>query len=509
MTLPCITDRLNNSFHTNAEKTAVQFLRDGRLETALTYADLQTRSSHMAGYFQAAGVDTSDRVMLFLPKSVGFLIAHLALLRLGALSVPVNPGFRQEEMAYLIRDSRPSLILAGIDQARMLESMDSKLNIRVIDTGKPFQDIDFLKTFSGTIAPVAVRPEDAGTIIYTSGTTGKPKGAVLTQGNLAHDATNVIDVWEIDRRDRICHALPLFHVHGLCFALHTALLVGATIVMHDRFVPEQVINTLAENTPDLCCTVFMAVPSMYIKMLETVENNPANFEHVRLWTSGSAPLLSKDFERIRTVFGKPPVEREGMSETGMNFSNPLNGRKIPGSIGQPLPHLEVKIVSPKTSQTMAVGEIGEIWLKGPGITPGYWRKPEETKKAFQDGWFKTGDLGYADQDGYYYLTDRIKNIIISGGENISPKEIETVINRIDAVLESAVVGIPDEKWGEKVVVAIRCRAEAGLDTAAIRRHCREYLHDWKTPREFRFVKEIPKNRMGKVLTDEVRQLFRA
>jgi malonyl-CoA/methylmalonyl-CoA synthetase len=354
-----------------------------------------------------------------------------------------------------------------------------------------------------------VRPEDAGTIIYTSGTTGKPKGAVLTQGNLAHDATNVIDVWEIDRRDRICHALPLFHVHGLCFALHTALLVGATIVMHDRFVPEQVINTLAENTPDLCCTVFMAVPSMYIKMLETVENNPANFEHVRLWTSGSAPLLSKDFERIRTVFGKPPVEREGMSETGMNFSNPLNGRKIPGSIGQPLPHLEVKIVSPKTSQTMAVGEIGEIWLKGPGITPGYWRKPEETKKAFQDGWFKTGDLGYADQDGYYYLTDRIKNIIISGGENISPKEIETVINRIDAVLESAVVGIPDEKWGEKVVVAIRCRAEAGLDTAAIRRHCREYLHDWKTPREFRFVKAIPKNRMGKVLTDEVRQLFRA
>ena len=294
---------------------------------------------------------------------------------------------------------------------------------------------------------------------------------------------------------------------GLGFAVHTALLVGATIVMLDRFSPEAVLDTLSRKDRDHFCTVFMAVPAMYIKMIEAVNRQPSEFAHVRLWASGSAPLLSKDFEKIQTVFGKAPVEREGMSETGMNFSNPLDGPKKPGSIGLPLPQLEVKIVSPESGEPRPAGQTGEIWLKGPGITPGYWRNPRETAKAFEDGWFKTGDLGYMDQDGYTYLTDRIKNIIISGGENISPKEVETVINRIEAVLESAVVGIPDEKWGEKVVAAIKCQPGTALKAAEIRRHCRKHVHDWKTPREIRFVEEIPKNRMGKVLTDDVRQLF--
>jgi malonyl-CoA/methylmalonyl-CoA synthetase len=445
----CITDCLNASFQAHGDKPAVCFLRRGRLETTLTYADLDAHASRMTGYFKAAGVGKADRVILFLPKSIGFLIAHLALLRLGAVSVPVNPGFRQEEMAYLVKDTRPALILAGTSQARILESVDPELDIRILDTDRVYQEIDLFQSYSDDSSFVDLRREDPGTIIYTSGTTGQPKGAVLTQGNLAHDAKNIIDIWKITRADRICHALPLFHVHGLCFAAHTALMVGATLIMHDRFAPEQVIETLAVDDPDRRCTIFMAVPSMYIKMLEAIGDAPAEFEHVRLWASGSAPLLSKDFERIRKVFGKAPVEREGMSETGMNFSNPLSGPKKPGSIGLPLPQLEVRIISTETGQTAPAGQTGEIWLRGPGITPGYWRKPKETEKAFHNGWFKTGDLGYADQDGYYYLTDRIKNIIISGGENISPKEIETVINRMDAVLESAVVGIPDDKWGKR------------------------------------------------------------
>ena len=503
----CITQCFAASFSAHGKKTALRFFRDGHLETEMTYADLDGDASRMANFFSSEGIGKGDRVMLYLPKSVGFLVAHLALLRLGAVSVPVNPGFKQAEMAYLVDDARPSLIVAGADQARILDAVDPKLNIRLLDTDRSYEKVDFFRSFSNTRLPADIRPEDPGTIIYTSGTTGQPKGAVLTQKNQAHDAKNIIGIWKITGSDVICHALPLFHVHGLGFAVHTALLAGAQINMLDLFSPEKVLGTLARNDGDHSCTVFMAVPSMYVKMMEAIGKKQPAFGHMRLWASGSAPLLSKDFERIRTVFGKAPVEREGMSETGMNFSNPLDGPRKPGAIGLPLPQLMVKIVSTETGETLPFGQIGEIRLKGPGITPGYWRKPRETEKAFEDGWFKTGDLGYVDKDGYYYLTDRIKNIIISGGENISPKEVETVINRIEAVLESSVVGIPDEKWGEKVVAAVRCRPGAKLDADEIRRHCRACVHKWKTPREIRFVEEIPKNRMGKVLADDVRQLF--
>ena len=502
-----ITQCFSESFSVHGKKTALRFFRNGKLETAMTYAGLDAEVTRVATFFSREGIGKGDRVMLYLPKSVGFLVTHVALLRLGAVSVPVNPGFKQEEMAYLVDDACPSLIVAGADQVRILNAVGFKGNVQLLDTDRPYESVNFFRSSGNTRLPADVRPEDPCTIIYTSGTTGQPKGAVLTQKNLAHDAKNIITTWKITESDVICHALPLFHVHGLCFAVHTALVAGAQIEMLDRFLPEKVIGALARKDGDRCCTVFMAVPSMYVKMMEAAGEQSPDFKHVRLWASGSAPLLSKDFERIRTTFGKTPVEREGMSETGMNFSNPLDGTRKPGSIGLPLPQLEVKIVSTETNETLPSGQIGEIRLKGPGITPGYWRKNRETEKAFEDGWFKTGDLGYVDKDGYYYLTDRIKNIIISGGENISPKEIEAVINRIEAVLESAVVGIPDEKWGEKVVAAVRCKPGATLDADEIRRHCRAHVHEWKTPRAIRFVEEIPKNRMGKVLTDNVRQLF--
>jgi malonyl-CoA/methylmalonyl-CoA synthetase len=210
---------------------------------------------------------------------------------------------------------------------------------------------------------------------------------------------------------------------------------------------------------------------------------------------------------VHATFGKQPVEREGMSETGMNFSNPLRGQRKPGSIGLPLPELEVRIVNPDTGVDVEPGQTGEIWLKGPAVTPGYWRKPEETAKAFEQGWFKTGDLGSVDQDGYYYLTDRIKHIIISGGENVSPKEVEIVINRLDDVLESSVVGVPDEKWGEKVVAAVVKKADSNIEPEDIRAFCKNHLHDWKCPKEVVFVKALPRNTMGKVLKEEVKRFF--
>jgi malonyl-CoA/methylmalonyl-CoA synthetase len=236
-------------------------------------------------------------------------------------------------------------------------------------------------------------------------------------------------------------------------------------------------------------------------------NESLDFKHVRLLASGSAPLLVKEFARIQTLFGMEPVEREGMSETGMNFSNPLKGGKKPGSIGKPLPGLAVRIVDPETFEDVASGQIGEIWLKGPGITPGYWQKPEETQKTFESGWFRTGDLGKVDEDGYYFLADRIKHIIITGGENVSAKQVEIIINQMDHVLESSVVGIPDEKWGEKVVAAIVTGPAAEVDADRVIAFCKEHLHDWKCPKQVRFTEELPRNSMGKVLKEAVKELF--
>ena len=223
--------------------------------------------------------------------------------------------------------------------------------------------------------------------------------------------------------------------------------------------------------------------------------------------SGSAPLLPKDFERIKKVFGKEPVEREGMSETGMNFSNPFRGEKKPGSIGLPLPNVEVRIVNPETCKDLASGEVGEIWLRGPNVTPGYWGKPRETEAVFVNGWFRTGDLGKKDEAGYYYITDRLKHIIICGGENISPKELESVINQHPNVSESCVIGVPDEKWGEKVVAAVVLKPRVTLAAKEIQDHCKRHLLDWKCPKEVFFLEELPRNKMGKITKEEVTKLF--
>ncbi|MGD9368717.1 MAG: AMP-binding protein, partial [Desulfobacteraceae bacterium] len=264
---------------------------------------------------------------------------------------------------------------------------------------------------------------------------------------------------------------------------------------------------LSRQTGGNRCTVFMAVPAMYTKLMDFIGDQKLDFNHMRLFTSGSAPLLVKESERIARVFGREPVEREGMSETGMNFSNPLKGKRIPGSIGIPLPGLHVRIVDPHTFADVAAGEVGELWLKSNAITPGYWRKPKETADTFIDGWFRTGDLGKVDANGYYYLTDRIKHIIISGGENISAKEVETVIDQIDGIDESVVVGEPDDKWGEKVVAAVTLKPGADVGEDEIKAYCKAHLHDWKCPKEVKFLKQIPRNTMGKILKEEVKKLF--
>jgi malonyl-CoA/methylmalonyl-CoA synthetase len=507
MNKPSLTDVFTNSFLTRLEEPAITFLRGSLTETEISYLELERDANRMANTFLKLNVEKGDRIILFIQKSLIFVVAHLALQKLGAIAVPLNPGFKQSEMQYLLNDAQAKLIVLDIDKESFIKEIAPNLNTLVIDSQKPYQDINIFRTASDDFSPVNIYPDDPGLIIYTSGTTGKPKGAILTSENLVHDVRNIIEIWEISDADVLCHALPLFHVHGLCFALHTSLLAGAHVLLMDRFSPAEVIETLSRQDGLNVCTVFMAVPAMYTKLMDYIGNRTFDFSHMRLWTSGSAPLLAQEFKRIRKLFGKEPVEREGMSETGMNFSNPLRGKRKPGSIGIPLPALEVRIVDPETGIDVKSGETGEIWLKGPGVTPGYWQKPEETAKNFDQGWFKSGDLGNIDEDGYYYLTDRIKHIIISGGENISPKEIESVLNQVNGVADSSVVGIADDKWGEKVVAAVVKDPEMNVSTEEIQAFCKKHLHDWKCPKRIAFVEELPRNTMGKVLKEEVKKFF--
>jgi malonyl-CoA/methylmalonyl-CoA synthetase len=502
-----LKNRFKASFLKQGNKKAVTFLRAGEIETEISYLQLHQDSNRIAHAFQEWGVAKTDRVVFCIQKSLISVVAHLALQKMGAIAVPLNPGFKRSELDYLLKDADASLILTEPDKEGLVKEIDPGLRVVAVDTRKPYGDIEFFRSASEEFSRVAIEPDDPGLIIYTSGTTGKPKGAVLTHKNLVHDAANIIHIWEISETDVLCHALPLFHVHGLCFALHTALLAGAHVLMLDQFSPQGVINILEKNEGEYSCTVFMAVPAMYGKLMDYLGDRKPDFGHMRLWTSGSAPLLPQDFKRIHETFGKEPVEREGMSETGMNFSNPLRGKRKPGSIGYPLPDLTVRIVNPDTGQDVAPGQTGEIWLKGPAVTPGYWRKPEETAATFEQGWFKTGDLGNIDKDGYYYLTDRIKHIIISGGENISPKEVEVVINQLADVVESSVVGVPDERWGEKVVAAVVKGADSNIKPVDVRAHCKNHLHDWKCPKEVVFVRELPRNTMGKILKEEVKKIF--
>ena len=501
-------DCFADSFLNFGEKRSISFLKNNAIETEISYARLNQDSTRLANTFLEMGVEKGDRVILYLNKSLIFVVAYLALQKIGAIAVPLNPGFKREEMSYCVKDVDVKLVLSGSEQEGVIKEIASDSAVIVINTKTPYQKLDFFQSASGVTPQVRIGPDDPALIIYTSGTTGYPKGAVLTQKNLIHDANNIINIWDITGSDVLCHALPLYHVHGLCFALHTALMAGAHTIMLESFSPEEVIKVLSSKEDKYSCSVFMAVPSMYSKIMDRAEKMDLDFSHMRLWTSGSAPLLAKDFKKIERIFGQAPVEREGMSETGMNFSNPLHGQRKPGSVGLPLPNLEVRIVDPETLADVNPGQTGEIWLKGPSVTAGYWQKPEETARSFENGWFKTGDLGFVDEDGYYYLTDRIKHIIISGGENISPKEIELVINRVAEVVESCVVGIPDDEWGEKVVAAVVIKPDSSIEPDDIIHFCKEHLHNWKCPKKIVFVQELPKNRMGKVQKEAVKNIFR-
>lgn len=498
---------LAKSMKDHSEKNALTFIREDGSREVFSYGRLDEFSSKAANYLVESGLKRSQPVILYMPKSIQFVIYYLAIQKVGAIAVPLNPTFVKSEMSYYLADTNARLIVTGEEQYDTVNEINSNVvNINVGDGDIDEASCAYKNSPADPIEP-GVEGNSPSLIIYTSGTTGTPKGAVISQNNLIHDAKNVIEIWGINEKDVLLHALPLFHVHGLGFALHTTLLTGAHVLMTETFNARKVIEHLTDSRGPNACTIFMAVPSMYMKLMDYLEDKKLNFEHVRLFTSGSAPLLESHFAKIKEVFGKEPVEREGMTETGMNFSNPLKGTRKPGSIGLPLPGLQVRIVDPDTGEEVKEGQVGELWLKSPSIISKYWNKPDETKNAFKDGWFKTGDLGRVDGEGYYYLTDRLKNIIISGGENISPKEVEQVINQKVDIEESVVVGLKDPKWGEMVAAAIKAHPGFSITEAEIMDHCRTHLQRWKCPKKVIFVSEFQKNSMGKILVDKVRELF--
>ncbi len=497
----------DDSFSESAGKKAVSFFRGMQLETQLTYKDLKEDYTRLSAYFSELGLKKGDRIVFLIEKSVFFIIAYLAALKSGCIAVPLNPGFKTDELEYLISDSDPELILVDEDKKHRIQEAGYKNTIIAIEKDQPYEKIDFFLSSDLKFKGTEIMQHDPALIIYTSGTTGNPKGAVLTHANLVSDAMNIIRIWQISEYDVLCHVLPLFHIHGLCFALNTCLLASSSIVMLDRFDPETLTPRLLEKDSLHQCTIFMAVPVMYTKLMDYIGDRKPDFSHLRLLTSGSAPLPEKEFRRITHVFGKEPVEREGMSETGMNFSNPVNGRKKPGSIGIPLPHVQVRIVNPETCEGVKQGETGEIFLKSPSITGEYLNKPDQTRAAFHKGWFRTGDLGKKDSDGYYYLTDRLKHIIITGGENVSAKQVEDVICSIDGVKEACVVGIPDRIWGEAVAALVQKDPGSDLTDSAIKEICTQKLHDWKCPKQICFTDQIPRNTMGKVLKEKVKLYF--
>ena len=493
--------RLRTNCSKYTAKTALEFVRDDGV-TAVTYQQLEDTTLRTMGYLRAKGVREGDRVALQLPKCLPFVYLHLATMRLGAISLPLNPGYPAHELSYFLQDAEARLLFADTEIRPTLTALPG--GVPAVDE-TVFLDTHSDEWFHALIAGhnpaecagLAVPQDLTATclMIYTSGTTGRPKGAELTHGNLTANITALHQAWQWQTDDVLLHILPLFHVHGLLVALHGALNAGAMTILLPRFDPEKALQTLCARK----CTILMGVPAIHRRLINTPDASAYDLSHVRLITSGSDRLPDDLFRKFTTTFGHVLLERYGMSETGMLISNPLHGERRVGSVGRPLPGVAVRIVQPETEEPLPDGHIGEVQVRGDNIFKGYWRQPEKTAAAFTpDGWFRTGDVGLREPDGYFTLKGRSRDLIISGGYNVYPSEVELVLAEHPAVQASAVIGCPDSDWGEIVVAIIIPHPQTDLTREAITTHCRAYLVNYKVPRRIIFVEDLPRNSLGKI-----------
>ncbi len=461
-----LTDLFDLSFVNRRDSTALEFAG-----TTYTFGDIDARSNRMAHLLAQRGLNQGDRLCVYLANCVELIDLYLACVKLGVIFVPINILYRDREIAHILNDAEPFMMVRAED----LETLNREAAALPADRPQTSLDGD---------APAG--------IIYTSGTTGVSKGAVLTHNNFASNAINLLTCWQITNADRFLLALPLFHVHGLGNGLHCWLASGCRMRLLSRFEH----RTAEAEFLDFRPTLFFGVPTIYVRLLDIPEPQAREIgSFMRLFVSGSAPLPAQVFEEFRTKFGHTILERYGMSENLMDISNPYAGERRPGSVGLPLPGVSVRLLD-AAGQPVQEGETGEIYLKGPNVFAGYWRREEATRAAFVDGWFRTGDLATRSPDGYYTLCGRKSDLIISSGFNIYPREIEEFLQEQDEVSEAAVIGMPDRVRGEVPVAYIVLKAE--VDPAALEQRCREKLASFKVPRSFTVVERLPRNAMGKV-----------
>ncbi|HET6951842.1 MAG TPA: AMP-binding protein [Acidimicrobiales bacterium] len=455
--------------------------------TWLTGADLLARTAAVAGRLAAAGLVPGDRVVMAGGPSADLVVAHCAALRAGLVVVPVNPAYSERELGVIVADAEPRAAL--LDDGR-LRAWARTLGPGVVVAGT---DVALPGPAAGGGPPLdATGPADPALLPYTSGTTGTPKGALLTHGNLLASTEALLLAWRWTGDDRLIHCLPLFHMHGLGVGLHGTLLAGASAVLLPRFEPEAVLAAAAD--PDLGATLFFGVPTMYARLAGAP--GVERLGGLRLCVSGSAPLSAGLHHRLAEATGQRVVERYGMTETVMLVSNPVDGERRPGTVGLPLPGVEVRLDHRGATGT------GEILVRGPNVFGGYWRRPDATAEAIVDGWFRTGDIGTFDGDGYLSIVGRAKELIITGGYNVYPREIEDLLRSHASVVDVAVVGTPSEEWGE--VVTAYVEPGPGFDAGALTAWAAPQLAPYKRPRVVHAVDALPRNPMGKVVRDRLR-----
>ncbi|WP_129674700.1 acyl-CoA synthetase [Candidatus Chloroploca sp. Khr17] len=507
--------------------------------TTITYGDLIAAARYWTLHYRQHGVIRGDRVGLYLAGGPAFLGAYLGAHLAGAAVVLINTQYRRVELDHILGDSEPRVVVCDAEGAMHLGELAARPWAQLLtdptrlkpalvelapgtlphhrgehtvdDPGSMSDPEGQLAAALEQHAPLSIneelpRPEDLAILAYTSGTTGRSKGAMLTHGGLIANSEAVCTAWNWQASDRLLLVLPLFHIHGLGVGVHGTLLRGASLVLRPRFEPEETLATLREGR----CTMFFGVPTIYTRLIDTVGAGEALRDagkHVRLFVSGSAALSPQTFADFAALAGQPILERYGMTETGMNLTNPYAGERRPGSVGGPFPGQEARIVEVQSRQPVSAGTIGEIQVRGPHVFAGYWRNPAATAEVLgEDGWFSTGDLGHCSADGYYTITGRAKELIISGGYNIYPREVEEVLLDHPGLAECAVFGLPDATFGEQVVAAVVPRDPANPPTDAELEHfCRERLAAYKRPRQIRLLTALPRNAMGKVQKHVLKQ----
>ena len=470
-----------------------------------TWRDIDSASARIANLFASLELPAGARIAAQTDKSVEALLLYLAVLRAGFVYLPLNSAYQQAELDYFIGNAEPSVVVCSPRNFPWLSTLAFKAGVKNVFTLGDDRSGSLLERaawHSDEHDVAAKQADDLAAILYTSGTTGRSKGAMLTHGNLLSNARTLHAYWGWQASDVLIHALPVFHVHGLFVASHGALLAGAKMLWFNRFDPKATIANLPR------ATVFMGVPTLYTRLLAEPGLTRQACASMRVFIAGSAPLLPETFEAWRERTGHTIVERYGMSETVMLTSNPYrpaDGERRVGAVGRPLPGVQLRVHDDK-GQPCATGEVGGIEVKGPNVFKGYWRMPEKTAEEFStDLWFKTGDVGKLDEHGVVSIVGRSKDLIISGGYNVYPAEVEGLLNEQPGVAESAVIGVPHADFGEAVVAVLVAKPGAVLDAAAVIAELKQRIANFKVPKRVFVETELPRNQMGKVQKNLLRE----